>query len=77
MINEDMTMTDMLSQTNVTMGRQGETGFFARLQKSFADYRLYRKTLGELEGLNNRELADLGLSRFDLRKVAYDSIYGA
>lgn len=70
-------MTDTLSQTNTAITRPNEAGPFARLRKSFADYRLYRKTLNELEGLNDRELSDLGMSRFDLRTVAYDSVYGA
>ncbi len=70
-------MTDTLSQTNTAIGRPNEAGLFSRLRRSFADYRLYRKTLNELEGLNDRELSDLGMSRFDLRKIAYDSIHGA
>ncbi len=52
-------------------------GFFARLGHAIADYRLYRRTLGELEALSDRELRDLGLSRFSIRQVAYDSVYGA
>jgi len=52
-------------------------GFFARLLKAVEDYRLYRRTLAELESLSNRELADLGLSRFAIKQVAYDSVYGA
>ncbi len=51
-------------------------GFAARVRKALADYQLYRSTIAELEGLNNRELRDLGLSRFSIRQVAYDSVYG-
>lgn len=37
--------------------------------------RLYRRTLAELSGLSNRELADLGLHRSELRRVAYQAAY--
>lgn len=56
---------------------RGATGWIARLRKSIADYRLYRRTLEELRGLSDRELRDLGLPRFDIRQVAHDSVYGA
>ena len=56
---------------------RGGHGLFAGLRRAFGDYRLYRQTLGELEGLSDRELRDLGLSRLSIREVAYDSVYGA
>ena len=46
---------------------RGGHGLFAGIRKAFADYRLYRRTLDELEGLSNRELRDLGLSRISVR----------
>jgi uncharacterized protein YjiS (DUF1127 family) len=52
-------------------------GVFASFRKALADYRLYRRTLSELENLTNRELRDLGLSRLSIRQIAYDSVYGA
>lgn len=67
---------------NVTMFERGNTGIaggsglVARMRKAIDDYRLYRRTLVELEALNARELADLGLSPFDIRQVAYESVYG-
>lgn len=70
-------MTRTLSHADATIARPDNGGLFARAQKSFAQYRLYRKTLAELEALNDRELRDLGLSRYDLRTLAYDSVYGA
>lgn len=48
-----------------------------RFFKEVADWFLYRRTLNELRALNERELADLGLSRFELRAVANEAIYGA
>jgi uncharacterized protein YjiS (DUF1127 family) len=53
------------------------SGWIAQMRKSWADYALYRRTLGELMALNDRELRDLGLSRLSIREVAYDSVYGA
>jgi uncharacterized protein YjiS (DUF1127 family) len=52
-------------------------GWLGSLRRTLADYRLYRRTLGELEALSERELADLGISRLSVRQIAYDSVYGA
>jgi len=38
---------------------------------------LYRRTLHELSDMSGRELADLGLHRSEIRRVAFDSVYGA
>lgn len=52
-------------------------GLLARMNGAIADYRLYRRTLAELEGLSNRELRDLGISRFSVRQIAREAVYGA
>lgn len=49
---------------------------FARLRTTFAEYRLYRETLTELERMTDRELLDLNLSRHALRDVARAAAYG-
>jgi uncharacterized protein YjiS (DUF1127 family) len=54
----------------------GTAGLFDRVRKAWADHKLYRATLDELSALNDRELADLGLTRFMVREVAYESVYG-
>ena len=38
--------------------------------------RVYRTTLTELQSLSNRELADMGMARSELRRIAYDAAYG-
>ena len=38
-----------------------------------AQNRLYRQTMNELGRLSTRELADLGLSRYDIRRVALET----
>ena len=45
------------------------------LTARYAQYRVYRETMNELQGLSNRELADLGLSRSEIRRVAYHAAY--
>lgn len=52
-------------------------GIFGRLSAVVADYRLYRRTLAELEALSDRELQDLGMSRLCIRDVAREAVYGA
>jgi len=41
--------------------------------RKFKEYSRYRKALSELAMLNDRELADLGLSRCDIYEVARSS----
>lgn len=54
-----------------------QSGLFARLRQSFADYRAYLVTYDELNALSDRELADLDLSRLDVRRIARVSVYGS
>ena len=42
----------------------------------FARRALYRQTVRELNQLNGRELADLGISRSMIRSVAYEAAWG-
>jgi uncharacterized protein YjiS (DUF1127 family) len=54
----------------------GLWGFWGRLGRRLADYRLYRQTYDELAALSDRELADLGLTRHQVREVALATVYG-
>lgn len=49
----------------------------ARLRKSLADHRAYLATYNELDALSDRELADIGLSRLNVRDVARETVYGS
>ena len=53
-----------------------QPGIFARLRQSFADYRTYVATYDEINVLSDRELADLGLSRLNVRDVARAAVSG-
>lgn len=44
------------------------------LAKSYKNWRTYRNTVAELDRLSNRDLADLGISRSDIRRVARTSV---
>jgi uncharacterized protein YjiS (DUF1127 family) len=44
--------------------------FTSMILARLASWRRYRQTVRELEGLNDRELADLGFGRRDIRAVA-------
>ena len=41
---------------------------------SFRSYRRFRATVSELSRLSNRELADLGIDRTEIRHVAGKSV---
>ncbi len=55
-----------------------------RIQSALADLRehrtrraLYRRTVNELEVLSDRDLADLGISRFSISDLARKHAFGA
>ncbi|MGR3468063.1 MAG: DUF1127 domain-containing protein [Shimia sp.] len=64
--------------TTATPGLFARVGDVVKGQTArYAQFRAYRNTLQELRTLNDRELADLGLSRAGLKSAAYATIYGA
>jgi uncharacterized protein YjiS (DUF1127 family) len=44
------------------------------IARSYKNWRTYRNTLSELDRLSNRDLADLGISRADIRSVARSAV---
>lgn len=54
---------------------------FAHMVADLRDYlarrAMYRQTTRELGELNDRELADLGMSRSMIRSVAYEAAWGS
>ncbi|RKF13497.1 DUF1127 domain-containing protein [Roseovarius spongiae] len=70
----------MIIASNALIRRSGHANGAAALignvAQAVARRRAYRKTVNELSQLTARELADLGLSRGNIRATAYDSVYG-
>lgn len=52
-------------------------GLLDRVREGFGSYRLYRRTIGELNALTDRELGDIGVTRVAIRDLARASVYGA
>lgn len=46
---------------------------FEVLKTRIATWKRYSRTVSELQSLSNRELADLGISRHDIGRVAKDA----
>lgn len=51
------------------------TAWISELNTKFARYRLYRQTMAELSELSGRELADLGMHRSMIKRIAYQAAY--
>jgi uncharacterized protein YjiS (DUF1127 family) len=61
--------------TRKGVGFGGATAMIENLVARYTRYRIYRQTVNELASLSNRELADLGLNRSELRRVAMQAAY--
>jgi uncharacterized protein YjiS (DUF1127 family) len=69
-------MAQAATHMSNTRALAGEPGLVERMRKGIADFRLYLATVDELRQLSDRELADLGISRADIRPLARESVYG-
>ncbi|WP_334192070.1 DUF1127 domain-containing protein [Pararhodobacter sp.] len=49
---------------------------FSSLRTAWARSRVYVQTYNELNALTSRELADLGISRSMISRLAYEAAYG-
>ena len=62
-------------------GRIGGTRFLGEWLHSVRDYgrktALYARTFKELDRLSDRELADIGIHRAEIRRIASDAAFGA
>ena len=65
-----MTNTLTLSQSIFTNVYNSIQDFIAKVSKRKAKVRLVRNTVKQLNGLTDRELRDIGLSRYDIEMVA-------
>ena len=46
---------------------------FEGLRTRYSRWQRYSRTVSELEGLSNRDLADLGISRVDIQRLAREA----
>ncbi|MFO1208326.1 MAG: DUF1127 domain-containing protein [Amaricoccus sp.] len=46
------------------------------MRRALGNYRAYRRTLGELNGLTDRQLGDVGMTRTTLTGIARRAVYG-
>jgi uncharacterized protein YjiS (DUF1127 family) len=53
------------------------SAFAERVRTLRAQRALYKRTLAELSQLNDRELADIGISRLSIEDIAQKHAYGA
>lgn len=67
------TSTGPLSRTAAPLS---VAGLIATLREAFQRHRIYSETVRELSELTNMELADLGLNRSMIKRVALDAAYG-
>ncbi|MCV6584542.1 MAG: DUF1127 domain-containing protein [Marinibacterium sp.] len=66
----------MAHATETLSTRTGVVPLFSDLRRRYATFRVYQKTLSEMRALSDRELADLGLHRSMLRRIALQAVYG-
>lgn len=68
--------TDITARSNSQFGAW-VTGMIEALRSRIARRRMFNRTYAELASLSNRELADLGLNRSIIRRVAWQAAYEA
>jgi uncharacterized protein YjiS (DUF1127 family) len=57
-------------------GSHGIAGMVARLKDAIARRKVFVQTKRELDALSTRELADLGISRSMITRLAQEAAYG-
>ena len=65
-----------MAYANTTTTAPRTTGLMARLTDALAARKVFRTTMTELQALDNRDLADLGISRSMIRSIAHEAAYG-
>jgi uncharacterized protein YjiS (DUF1127 family) len=71
---------DMTYVNSTRAARKSVFDRFSGLNETLATWlrqrRIYARTVAELDGLNDRDLADLGISRLSIPKIAHEAAYG-
>lgn len=47
---------------------------FTMVRKAWTEHKQYKRTVSELQALSDRELRDLGISRFNINDIAREAI---
>jgi uncharacterized protein YjiS (DUF1127 family) len=63
----------MIHTAHASLGSNPVDGWIDGLRQAIRRHRVYLRTLAELEALNDRALADIGVSRLNLRQIARDA----
>ena len=71
-----MALTKSLTHLSVTLSVATITQSVANLRAGLSRYADYRRSCDELNKLTQRDLEDLGISRWDIPKIAHESVYG-
>lgn len=77
-IRKDVEMPNTIRIRRSALHVVGEkvTTWLSTARERLADYTLYQRSVSELCDLSGRELADLGLHRSEIKRVAYETVYG-
>tara|TARA_Y100001978_G_C23568453_1_gene372886 strand:+ start:148 stop:378 length:231 start_codon:yes stop_codon:yes gene_type:complete len=70
-----VTKTTMVNQTFIEKASQIFIGIYFATLDRVKKRREYLKTIRELEKMSNRDLADIGFSRAEIKARALNSIY--
>ena len=65
-----------MSSQMATEALNGTTRGLTGLRRLLGEYQLYRRTVTELRALSQRELNDLGISSYDVSRIARESVWG-
>ncbi|WP_040615572.1 DUF1127 domain-containing protein [Oceanicola granulosus] len=68
--------TDTRAGYNTGSLRTRLTGLVNEYRERQAKYNVYRRTVTELSSLTDRDLADLGVHRSQIRGLAHEAAYG-
>lgn len=73
-----------MAYANIELSRSTGHGLVVRsrqlldaLSRRIAQASVYRQTIRELSALSNRDLADLGIHRSEIKRLATEAAYGA
>jgi len=73
-----------MAYANIELSRLADIGPAARfrnfldvLSQRAAQAAVYRQTIRELQSLSTRDLADLGIHRSEIKRIATEAAYGA